>query len=757
MSSIDAAAVMRQAWQDVEAGRLQQALAAAQQVLQHDPQHADAHYMTGLLLQQAGHSDQALQHVDRAIAANPSVADYHFIAAEMRRAMKQYAGAAAAYRRAAELDPNLAEAHWGVGFCLEQLRQRDDAIAAFRRAIAVRPDFVAAHVNLGAALFESGRIDEAIECFQTALRHSPKQPLAQMNLAAAYQAKGDLASAADCLRRLVADQPGKAELHLRLARMLQEQGQLQESLAHYDAALAIDSRAALPVCERGVVLQKLNRLDEAEEAYRQALRMEPSLTVGWLNLGSILQGRQRIEEAISCYQKAARLDPDSWAPRYNLGTLWQHLGDLEQAMEAYRAAINLSAEPLAHSNFVLCLNYDPRQTPQSIRDEHVRWARRFAQPLAPACPPAPRDPNPDRPLRIGYVSGDFRHHVVSYFIEPILACHDRAAFEVYCYSNVREPDDVTRRLRTYATEWREIFTLSDAQAADLIRADGVDILVDLAGHTAFGRLLVFARKPAPIQAAYLGYQSTTGMDTVDYRLTDPHLDPPGGSDAFYTEKLIRLPHTFFAWQPPASDRDLPVSPPPVLACGHVTFGVFNNPLKVTAPIVRLWSQILQAVGGSRLMIVSGMPSADRRLMGMFQRHGIGPERIELIGRMPRVPYMHLYDRVDICLDTHPFAGHATTLDTLWMGAAIVTLAGQTFSSRLGVTTLTNAGLGELIAYTPEQYVHLAIQLARDRDRLAAMRQTLRQKLREAKFADIPAVTRAIEGAYRQMWRERCRS
>ena len=328
---------------------------------------------------------------------------------------------------------------------------------------------------------------------------------------------------------------------------------------------------------------------------------------------------------------------------------------------------------------------------------------------------------------------------------------------MYCYSNARNADQVTARLRGHASQWREIFTLSDAQVADMIRADGVDILVDLAGHTAYGRLLVFARKPAPIQVAYLGYQNTTGLRTIDYRLTDPHLDPPGGSDAFYTEKLIRLPESFVAWQPLASDRDLPVSPLPVLTCGHVTFGVFNNPLKVTAPMVKLWSQIMQAVGGSRLMIVSGMPSADRRLAAMFQRHGIGSDRIEMIGRMPRGQYMRLYDRVDVCLDTHPFAGHATTLDTLWMGAAIVTLAGQTFSSRLGVTTLTNAGLGELIAYTPEQYVHMAIQLARDHDRLATMRQQTRTRVMEARFADIPAVTRAIEEAYRQMWRERCRS
>jgi predicted O-linked N-acetylglucosamine transferase (SPINDLY family) len=352
------------------------------------------------------------------------------------------------------------------------------------------------------------------------------------------------------------------------------------------------------------------------------------------------------------------------------------------------------------------------------------------------------------------VSSHFFAHAVNYFSEPILAAHDHDRFEVFCYAQIEREDDATARLRACADQWRDISKLDHAQAAELARDDGIDILVDLAGHIGNHHLLLFARKPAPVQVTYLGYQNTTGMAAMDYRLTDAWADPPGMTDAFYTEKLVRLPRSFFCYQP-STDMP-PVNPLPALTSGRITFGSFNNFAKVTPRVLAAWAALLERVPRSRLIILADTASslADD-LACAFGRHGISPDRFELAGRRPRPEYLELLGQVDIALDPFPFNGHTTTCDALWQGVPVITLAGRTYAARFGSSAHANLDLCDLVAGSPEEYFEIAARLAGDVPRLVELRAGLRERMRASPLLDFAGFTRNLEAAYRQMWTDWC--
>ena len=387
-----------------------------------------------------------------------------------------------------------------------------------------------------------------------------------------------------------------------------------------------------------------------------------------------------------------------------------------------------------------------------IHEEHRRWNRQHAEPLKKFIQPHTNDRNPDRRLRIGYVSPDLREHVVGQNLLPLLAKHDHQRVEVFAYAKVPAPDAMTERLRSHTDAWRSLVGLSDAQAADLIRQDRIDILVDLALHTANNCLLVFARKPAPVQVTYLAYAGSSGLTTMDYRLSDPYLDPPGGDESVYSEQTLRLPETYWCYQPVV---DLPPQPPPALEKGFITFGCLNNFCKVNEPLLSLWAEILRGVPHSRLLLHAYEGSPRQHVLEHLQREGIDPHRVSFAGKLPVAVYFQQYHSIDIALDTFPYGGGTTTCDTLWMGVPVVSLAGKTAVGRAGLSILSNVGLPELVANTPEEYVHLAIRLANDLPRLKDLRSTLRQRMQASPLMDAPRFARNVEAAYRQMWRNWC--
>jgi predicted O-linked N-acetylglucosamine transferase (SPINDLY family) len=385
------------------------------------------------------------------------------------------------------------------------------------------------------------------------------------------------------------------------------------------------------------------------------------------------------------------------------------------------------------------------------------FAKRWEAPLATLVQPHPHDRSPERRLKIGYVSSDFRQHSVAWFIEPVLAHHDRERFEIFCYANLFQEDAVTERLKAHADHWRKIYGLPDELAAQQIRADQIDILVDLNGHTAENRLLVFARKPAPVQVTWLGYPNTTGLSAMDYRLTDGFADPVGMTEPFHSETLIRLPECFSCYQPP---RDAPaVSELPAKEKGYITFGSFNKLTKVTPEVMATWARILQAVPGSRLALQSaglGEDAMQQMVREAFAGLGITPERLELHGHdRSQKTHLERYRNIDIGLDPFPYNGTTTTCDALWMGVPVVTLAGKVHAGRVGVSQMSNLGLTELIGQTPEEYVAIATRLATDRERLGALRKELRSRMTASPLMDAPRFTTNLEQAYRGMWKDWC--
>ena len=405
-----------------------------------------------------------------------------------------------------------------------------------------------------------------------------------------------------------------------------------------------------------------------------------------------------------------------------------------------------------HSDFLLALWHDPRQTPRAVFEESRRWAARHAEPLRRLWRAHDNDRDPERRLRVGYVSPDFRDHAVGRLLRPVLARHGREAFEVFCYSDVERPDAMTARLRPLADVWRDTASIYDEELAEQVRADRIDILVDCCGHFAGNRLLAFALKPAPVQVSHFGYCGTTGLSAIDYRITDASSDPPGTTEACHTEALVRLDGgCCWCYEPAEPTPD--VGPLPALAVGHVTFGSLNRPAKLNDAVIETWARVLRAVPGSRLLLLSGTAS-DAGLSARFARHGVDAARVDDAPRQPRLDYLALHNRIDVGLDPFPFNGDNTLCDALWMGVPSVALAGDAFVSRRGVSHLNNVGLPELAAEDVDGYVWVAAELAADLPRLAALRAGLRGRLSGSALADGRSYVRRLEEAYRRMWRSR---
>ena len=494
--------------------------------------------------------------------------------------------------------------------------------------------------------------------------------------------------------------------------------------------------------------------------YQKAVQINPDFVEAYNNMGVDSKERGDLHQSLYYFQKVLELSP-AFAEAYsNIGSVLNDQGKLADAVIHFRRALELKPDfSVCHSNILLAMNYSSHYDNRTIYMEHLNFAKQFARPLAPDILPHMNERIPDRRIRIGYVSPDFRKHSVNYFIEPVLSGHDPERFEVFCYSDVLAPDEVSQRIQTYPVQWRDIVGMPDEQAAELVRSDKIDILVDLAGHTGYNRMLLFARKPAPVQVSWLGYPNTTGLPTVDYRIVDRHTDPPGMTDPFYTEKLIRMPETFLCYQP---EEDTPEPGPlPALSAGYVTFGSFNIISKISPEVVMTWSRILKEAPESRLLLkAKSLFDRDTRdyLSSLFRGQGITDERMILMAQTKSYKdHLALYSKVDICLDTFPYHGTTTTCEALWMGVPVITQAGDRHASRVGVSLLSNTGLPELVAQTEEEYISIAVKLSKDSEKLQSLRRGLRDMMTTSPLRNPERFTAELEERYRTMWQTYCNS
>jgi len=581
-----------------------------------------------------------------------------------------------------------------------------------------------------------------------------------VNLAKQFHKQGDLDFAEKAYRLALAVQPENPDVVFFLGLLLYDRGAQAEALELMQRAIALKPDVAGYRYNLGTIFHSAGRSDEAEAAYRSAIALDPAQSGSHNNLGLVLQELGRQDEALSCFKQAINLMPsESAAPVLtNMANSLQKLGRPREALEQYAMAMSLSPQnTVANSNYLFALNYQANPDRAAIFEAHRKFGEKFERTVK-RLPPrnAAKEPlGPARPLRVGYVSCDFRSNPVAHFIEPVLKHHDKSRFEIFCYSNHTIVDEVTTRIRKLADHWRDITNLGDDDAARMIRDDGIDILIDLTGHAGNDRLMVFARKPAPVQATWIGYPNTTGLRSIDYRITDTVSDPIGVTDDLYTEKLVRLPDTFSCFQPLANSPDVGVLP--ATQSDHITFGSFNNFIKMTPEVLQTWARILQRVPTAKLILKYASFQEEKicaLVLAEFAKHGVAHERLVLLGN-DASQYDHLarYNKIDIALDPFPYNGTTTTCDALWMGVPIIALAGKTHVSRVGVSQLTNIGLPELIAADKDAYVEVAVALASDLPRLAQLRSGLRQRMHISPLMDAPRFTKNLEDAFDLIWKK----
>ena len=593
----------------------------------------------------------------------------------------------------------------------------------------------------------------SVEFFRRAIACAPDFSEAHFNLAVAYYALDALEPAAACLHRVLQLNPNAVAALERLGLILFRLDRIEDAFDCFKRATALDDGLDEAHYYMGVILQNAGQPDAAVDCYRRALTINAGLAEAHNNLGVCLRLLGQIDEAIACCTEALALAPNFALAHNNLGLFYKDVGRLDEAVDSYRRAIACDpAYTQAHSNLLYLLYFHPDHNDASILLEAKKLAagealaRGASEPITPIAHIAPvLRGNAPRRLRIGYVSPDFREHCQSLFTLPLFENHDRTNFEICCYAHLPQPDALSERLAAHADLWRATHQLNDAQLAALIAADHLDVLVDLTMHMAGGRPAMFARKPAPVQVAWLAYPGTTGLPAIDYRLTDPWLDPAGQSEDCYSERSERLPDTFWCYDPLTSD--LEPGPLPALMNGYVTFGCLNNFCKVSEQTLRLWARVMAALPTSKLLLLAPEGRHRGRVLNILEKCGIAGVRVEFMHYLPRREYLQTFQRIDLCLDTLPYNGHTTSLDAYWMGVPVITRVGNTIAGRAGWSQLNNLGHAELAAFDDDAFVRIALDLAGDPEKLDGLRTTLRAALQSSPLMDGPRFARAIEAIY----------
>lgn len=597
------------------------------------------------------------------------------------------------------------------------------AVTAYRQAVARQPENAALAVSLGRVMELAGQFDEALAWYEQALQKFPDD----------YR------------------------LHNNLGCLLRKVGRPEEAVEQLQLAVVLEPALPDLLNNLGDALRMARRPTEAQAALEKAVALEPDFLPGWTNLATVCFDLKAYDRAIHCCREILRRDPNNARASNLIGNIESLLGHPAAAVQAYLRCIQVQPQnPLYQSNLLLSLNYDPSLSPETIFEAHQRFDAVFGGHAAPA-ESFPNSLEPQRRLRIGYVSPDFRWHSVAYFLEPVLHAHDREQVEVFCYALNSERDEMTGLLESRADHWRLLAGLNLDQAEALIRADAIDILVDLAGHTGNNALTLFARRVAPLQVSWLGYPNTTGLRSMNYRLTDARVDPLGASDRLSSERLVRLPEGFHVFRLPGT---LPEPGPlPAQRQGFITFGCFNNSAKISPQVLESWAAILRALPTARLVIKNGacgLQEMRESLYEAFQAQGIERQRLDLLPATPTIgAHLECYQRVDLALDTFPYNGTTTTLEAMLMGVPTVTLRGDRHASRVGASLLAQVGLENWVADTPEAYVQKALAFAADTASLARLRQVLRKYLQQSPLTDFRTFARKLENAYRRFWIDHC--
>lgn len=757
-------------------------------VLSAAPNHAEAWYYLGLTAHRRGGNTEALEYLRNASECDPEWAEACNHYGNALRANGRFDEALEKYQRASRLKNDYAAPHYNIGLVLVSQKRTAEAEHSFKRALEIDPCFVAAWNGLGLLHHDQGKSGEAVVHFREALRCNPESVEALNNLGIALIALKQGDEAVEICRKAVSVAPNCAAVHISLGIALREVELIDDAIACYRRALELDPDSPEAFNNLGQIFTDLGRLGEAEDCCRRALALRPSYPEALNNLGIVLKEKGLTNEASETLKVSLKLQPDSAITWYNLGLVRKEQGDLEGSIYCYRQALNRrpdysdalsnmggaltgqgrikealaiyrkaleSDSPASHvySNMLMTMQYSPSHSPEEIFAESRRWEKLYGGKVRMN---HTNVPDPDRTLRIGYVSPDFRRHSVSYFLRALFSHHSKTNVSIFCYSDVPAPDGNTDFFMSYADFWRNTCGLSDDEVTRLVEQDSIDILIDLSAHT-WKRLPIFSRKPAPVQITWLGYPNTTGISAIDYRFTDDIADPVGESDRYHAEKLYCLAGGFLCYTPPEEAPE--VAPLPFNASGHITFGSFNSIAKITPEVIRLWSNLLFRIPDARLIIKTHSladGATRRRYADLLDKNGVSPGRVDLRPwERGTASHLALYGDIDIALDPFPYNGTTTTCESLWMGVPVITLAGERHAGRVGASILTRVGLADLVVESLDEYLVAAEALARDSGRLSRIRNTLRETMLTSSLCDGAGFAATIENAYRRIWHNWC--
>lgn len=627
------------------------------------------------------------------------------------------------YRQLQQHFPQATDIVHLIGLIEVDTGRKDEGFANLRRVIALQPEIPHYHANLGARLLEQREAVEALACLERAIKLQPETASHHYNRGNALLQLQRWPEALATYRLSLSLQPDNSSCELQLGLALYSAGQIQESIAHY----------------------------------RDMLRRRPTDLSAATNLGAMLQAECDLDGAAEAFQHALRIEPNNTIPLNNLAVIHKELGETGPAIQLLRRCVELQPDAKEiRSNLILIMHYDPATTGGAIAEQHAEWNRRHVSATTPHANP----PTPARKLRIGFISPDLRDHVVGRALLPSLTRHDRSQFEIYCYAGAH-PDAFGQKFREHADGWRETTGWPANLFAQRIRSDQIDVLIDVALHTSDNRLDVFALKPAPVQVSWLGYPESSGLSTMDYRLTDTHLEPPAGNQIADTnEKPWMIPDCWTCYEPPA---DFPeVNDLPSGKGSPFTFGSLNNSCKINDEVLGAWARILRARPAARLLLLAKQGSHRRRFTEALTKLGVAPEQLCFADYLPSTPdlsqgaLLARYHEIDLALDTFPYGGMTTTLDALWMGVPVVSLVGQSNLGRAGLSILSNVGLADFAAPSVDAYIDLAIKTAQDKPALAALRAGLRSRMQASPLLDAQGFTQKVEAAFQGMWLEWCK-
>jgi len=700
-----------------QSGNLAEAERLYRQILQAEPRNPNALHYLGVACHQRGDYAEAIKHITKSLKVHSNNSEALNHLALSYQVSGNFGKARSAFRKAISLSPENSELHFNIGMLFSSEGNLAEAVESYQKALSLSPGNVSILENLGISLEQAGHPEDAIAIYNGVLVNDPSNIRILVNLGNVYRSQGQNEAAIEIYQKVIALDEGNAVAHNNL----------------------------------GLVLGAKNYDDKAISHFETAISLNPIISEPHINLANSYRRLGRFGDALEQTKKAVSLNPENDKALATYANLLGETGDVLQSIETYHDLLNLNpSNPTYHSNYLLSEQYQPNVSAESLYELHKVWGERHQQPQIKL---GPIDRDPDRALKVGLLSPDFGSHPIGYFTQGLLES-PRDKISITCYSN-RVPDDLTDRLQSAADQWRDIRGLHDTPVIQQITTDKIDILFELSGHSSHNHLPLFARRPAPIQISWAGYVGTTGVSTMDYVMADKH-HVPEDEDAFYTETIIRMPDGYVSYAAP--DYAPEVAELPFNKNSFITFGSFNNVVKINSEVLNLWAEIMRAVPNSQLFLkYRGIddPVNRRRFETKIQAKGIAPERLRLEGSSPHKELLACYGEVDIALDTFPYSGGLTSCEALWMGVPVVTSYGNTFAGRHSSSHLRNVGLSEFVAKDANGYVDIAVQAALNTNALAILREALRPKMRASTLCDHSLFAANFEAAMRVTWQQFC--